>query len=770
MSTRLTSTRLSRFFVRSLAIILGAMGITLYAGGAYLWWLGGSSFFFALGAALCIAGLLVFRYKPMGAVIFALAYTASLIWAVHDAGLTFWPLMSRLSCLSLLAVLVASLYPALCRAAGKFHYHPLSNTASFVISIALVFAWISVFTTKGSFVDHEPLAVLPIDQSELQISWTDWGGSHEGQRFSALDQITKNNVHRLKVAWVARKGEWYKTHANGLEQNTPIQAADTLFTCSPDNQVFAINVDSGEILWQFDPNIDERPTQHCRSLGYFSPKMQNAENTTACSTQIFLSTSDDRLIALDAKNGNVCKAFGNDGVVELLQDTDMKSLPWLHPSTPMVINETIIIGDSRHRIHAIALDSGKTLWSWHPLDNSSRADEQQNEFNFPSSHVKSWGEFAYDASLKTLYIPTHSSSHEGTEIPAALNALDVKNGNLKWKFSPKSTHSWDLDLTSQPTLTGRILDDDQQQLGLILATKQGEIFHLDRTTGALLNDNSALDEGKLPPKQIPSIGNKSLSESDMWGLTLIDQLFCRITFKSVTQTNTTRLNANEKPVLQYPGVWGGIGWGGVSYDRNNHVIFVNDSRMGRIVHWSQEPFTESSRQEHNQNKSTSESRPLQNDFVSILGIPCQAPPYGTLSAISLKHNKIIWQIPIGTLKDQAFFDTKVRLKIPVGLPSRGPSLITQSGLIFLAATQDYYLRAFDAANGKEVWRSRLPVASQAGPMSYISPKTGVQYIVVNAGGAWRSSNRGDYLIAFALDNRIVHFDKSASESERKNKN
>ncbi|HDE2635108.1 TPA: PQQ-binding-like beta-propeller repeat protein, partial [Klebsiella pneumoniae] len=93
---------------------------------------------------------------------------------------------------------------------------------------------------------------------------------------------------------------------------------------------------------------------------------------------------------------------------------------------------------------------------------------------------------------------------------------------------------------------------------------------------------------------------------------------------------------------------------------------------------------------------------------------------------------------------------RMHMPIPIGMPTLGASLATQSGLLFFAGTQDFYLRAFDTANGKEIWKSRLPVGSQSGPMTYVSPKTGKQYIIINAGGARQSPDRGDYIIAYAL--------------------
>lgn len=121
-----------------------------------------------------------------------------------------------------------------------------------------------------------------------------------------------------------------------------------------------------------------------------------------------------------------------------------------------------------------------------------------------------------------------------------------------------------------------------------------------------------------------------------------------------------------------------------------------------------------------------------------------------MSAIDLKTRKIVWQVPVGTVQDTGPLGIRMHLPIPIGMPTLGPSLATQSGLVFFAGTQDFYLRAFDSATGKEVWKARLPVGSQGGPMTYVSPKTGRQYVVISAGGARQSPDRGDYVIAYAL--------------------
>jgi quinate dehydrogenase (quinone) len=136
--------------------------------------------------------------------------------------------------------------------------------------------------------------------------------------------------------------------------------------------------------------------------------------------------------------------------------------------------------------------------------------------------------------------------------------------------------------------------------------------------------------------------------------------------------------------------------------------------------------------------------------MSPLAVPCQAPPYGTVTGIDLKTRKIVWQRPAGTLADTVMAGVRLSLPIPLGLPTLGGTASTRSGLVFAAGTQDFYLRALDQNTGKELWKARLPVGAQATPAIYVSPKTGKQYVIINASGARDSPLRGDNVMAFAL--------------------
>lgn len=139
-----------------------------------------------------------------------------------------------------------------------------------------------------------------------------------------------------------------------------------------------------------------------------------------------------------------------------------------------------------------------------------------------------------------------------------------------------------------------------------------------------------------------------------------------------------------------------------------------------------------------------------SSFVSPIDVPCQAPPYGTVTGIDLKTRKVIWQRPAGTVQDTAIAGVKVRAPFPIGMPTIGGTVSTRSGLVFFAGTQDYFLRAYDQSTGEELWKARMPVGSQATPMTFVSPSSNRQFVVVSAGGARSSTDRSDLLIAYAL--------------------
>ncbi|PWC18002.1 membrane-bound PQQ-dependent dehydrogenase, glucose/quinate/shikimate family [Brenneria roseae subsp. roseae] len=788
-------------------LILAALFFVI-AGGKLVS-LGGDWYFLISGILMLISGYLLIRTRSSGALLYLLTTAGTVIWALWDAGLNFWPLISRLMFPGGLAIIAFFLLPSLRRYETK---SPLS-TGFYSLGALSVLAFVVAFA--GMFVPHEPVPfagqekpLIPVAEEMQQKNWDNYGNTPGGSRFVALDQINRNNVTELKPIWTFRTGDTpLSPTGNGAEdQQTPLQIGDRVFLCTPHNNVIAVDADSGEQRWKAEINAQSSVWMRCRGLAYFdatqpvkqpsvpgsnAPATVAVASDAACQRRILMNTIDGRLIALDADDGQFCQDFGNKGVVNLLDGMgDAPDPHYVVTSAPTLAGTTVVVGgrvaDNVSTdmpggvIRGYDVITGALRWAFDPGNPNPNAVLQPGE-HYTRSTPNSWASMSYDPDANTVFLPMGSSSVDiwganRTELDhkygASVLALDATTGEEKWVYQTVHNDLWDFDVPMQPSLINFPAADGSEKPAVVFGTKAGQIYVLDRRTGQPLTqvDNVPVKRGDIPNEQytdtqprsvgMPQIGAQTLKESDMWGATSFDQLICRISFKSMRYDGLYTVPGTDVS-LSFPGSLGGMNWGGLSEDPNNHYIFVNDMRLGL---WQQlvkaDPNPSAGQNSGGEAVNTGMGAvPMKgapysvnkNRFMSPLSIPCQTPPFGTLSAIDMKTQKIVWQVPVGTVQDTGPFGIKMGMKMPVGMPTLGGTLTTQGGLVFIAGTQDYYLRAFDSSTGKEVWKARLPVGSQGGPISYISPKTGKQYILISAGGARQSPDRGDYVIAYGLD-------------------
>ena len=776
-----------------LGLVLAAAGLFLGINGGRLVALGGSWYFLLAGVALLVSGVLIGMRKPTGAWLYAVTLVLTAVWAVWDAGFAFWPLVSRLALLGGLGIFVALAYPTLMRATGQAAGRAAYGVAA-VLALALVVMIGFTFVPANVISASGPAPAITPAAADAAKDWRHWGNTVGGTRFGPLDQINKNNVDKLEVAWTFRTGDIPLSNGFGAEdQGTPIQVGDAIYLCTPHNQVFALDADTGAKRWSYDPKASAPNWQRCRGVAYFeepagSTAQAASPGTPAaadCRRRILTTTIDARLIALDADTGKPCAGFGTDGTVDLKAGMgEVKPGFYTLTAAPLVAGDLVVLGgrvadnievnEPSGVIRAFDVRTGKMVWVW---DLSEEAANQPRDPNrdYTRATPNVWTSMAYDEKLGLVYLPTGNTTPDawgGQRTPqddkysSSVVALDVKTGKARWVFQTARHDLWDYDVPAQPTLIDVPDANGSGMLpGLVQVTKSGQVFLLNRETGQPIAEvkETPVPQGKATgerysPTQpmsvgLPSIGTETLTESKMWGGTLFDQLLCRIEFKKMRYDGMFT-PPGEDLALQWPGSLGGMNWGGVSVDPTTGYVFVNDMRLGlwnRLIPRAQMEGNKAGGVEMGAASQTGTPYgSLRDRFLSQLGIPCQQPPYGTMTAIDLKTRKLAWQVPVGTVQDTGPFGIKMRLPIPIGMPTLGGSLATQSGLVFFAGTQDYYLRAFDAATGKEIWKQRLPVGSQGTPMTYQSAKTGRQYIVLMAGGARQSPDRGDYVIAYAL--------------------
>jgi len=803
MTTSRPSASLSRWPIWVVALGVLVFGLFFAAGGGYLVTLGGSWYFLLAGLGMIASAFLLFKQRVAGAWLFAAVMVLTVIWALVDAGLVFWPLVSRLFALAVLSLLVALVYPTLRKVNGL-----PGGQGGYLLGGLLAIAMAAGFW--GMFQPHASVsptgdgpALTKVDPAKAQKNWAHYGNDEGGSRFAALDQINRSNVAKLVPVWTYHTGDVALSDGNGAEdQMTPLQVGDKVFICTPHNNVIALDADSGKQLWKNEINAKSAVWQRCRGLGYFDATAAVAQPTDGstpaapvtvpaganCQRRLLTNTIDARLIAVDADTGEFCKGFGNNGQVDL--KAGLGKVPdsyYQLSSAPLMAGTTVVVGgrvaDNVQTdmpggvIRGFDVVTGEMRWAFDP-GNPEDKKAPAADSTYVRSTPNSWAPMSYDPAMNTVFLPMGSSSTdiygvERTQLDhtygASVLALNATTGEQKWVYQTVHNDLWDFDLPMQPSLIDFTRKDGSKVPAIVIGTKAGQIYVLDRHTGQPLTEvkevpvkpSNIPNEPYSPtqPKSVgmPQIGAQTLTESDMWGATPFDQLLCRISFKKMRYDGLYTAPGTDVS-LSFPGSLGGMNWGSLSTDPVHGFIFVNDMRLGL---WSQMVPQQKDAKASSGGEALNTGMgavPLKgtpyavnkNRFLSVAGIPCQAPPFGTLTAIDMKTQKIAWQVPVGTVQDTGPMGIKMHMQLPIGMPTLGGTLSTQGGLIFIAGTQDYYLRAFNSANGEEAWKARLPVGSQGGPMTFVSPKTGKQYIVITAGGARQSADRGDYVIAYGL--------------------
>lgn len=779
-------------------LILLLIGLVLAVGGARLVALSGSWYYLIAGVAMVIAGVLYIRRHILGAWLYAAIFVATVIWAFAEIGMAFWGWVPRLAPMLVLGVFAALLVPRLrgepCRVA---------TAAALAQVVVLVAGAAAMFVPHGVISNTAQLASAPPsvdDPADPQNSWKYYGKTTAGTRYAPYQQINRDNVDQLQVAWTFRTGE--EAVPGSEDQNTPIQVGDSLYLCTPRNRVFALDAETGEQRWLFDPQVESnRMWNRCRGVAYYESQVSPlaepaAENGTpeqapraqaagTCATRIVTTTMKAQLFSLDANTGELCAGFGNNGMVDLTVGLgELKDWYYMPTSQPTVVSGLIVIGgwvwDGRETnepsgvVRAFDAETGELAWAW-DLGNPAITKLPPEGETYTRGTPNFWSTPAVDEQLGMIYLPLGNGtpdfwaghrSEATNQYATSVVALDLATGREVWHRQTVYLDTWDYDNGTPPALYDLPNENGGVTPALILPTKTAQLFLLDRRTGEPLAEieerpvpQEHLEGDLISPVQpfsvgMPSVGDDWLTEETMWGATFFDQLYCRIQFRKARYDGPyTKLT--REPTLIYPGYYGGMNWGGVSIDEVNGLLIVNDIRQAQLAWLVPQEEAQERRSELGKGFGVHVQlgTPYQRfggPFNSFLDVPCQSPSWGSLTAIDLKTREIVWQRPLGTIEDVVMKGMIVRAPIPLGMPTLSGAVSTAGGLVFFSGTQDYYLRAFNIANGEELWKGRLPVGAQATPMTYLSPASGRQFVVTTAGGARQSPDRGDYVVAYAL--------------------
>ena len=626
--------------------------------------------------------------------------------------------------------------------------------------------------------------------------WAYVGHDAGGMRYSPLKQINVDNVKNLRVAWTYHVGDISDgkgfARRSGFE-TTPILVDGTLFLTTPFNRVIALDPETGKEKWTFDPMVDI-------VAGYGDGLINRGVATwldskrvkgAPCRRRIFEATLDARLIALDAASGTPCADFGNRGQVSLRDVARYQPGRYHMTSAPEVIDDLVVVGsaiDDNSRadmpggvVRAYNARTGRLAWKWEPLppnDNSKSSDTQNPNDNGPQRATKiwrtgagnAWTGMAVDAERGLVFVPTGSASPDyygglrlGDDKWAdSIVALRAKTGEMAWGFQLVHHDLWDYD-TASPPLLATVKHDGKDVPVVIQGNKTGLLYVLNRDTGVPVFpvEEKPVPQSDVPgevtsptqpfPSAPPALVPQSIVASDAWGVTDEDRDYCR-QYLSGLRDEGIFTPPSLKGTLTIPGNVGGMNWSGSAYDPVHGWLLVNTNNLPAYVRMiPRDKFDEESdanveHGEYADQYGTPYGMVRTFLFAKAHRLPCVAPPWGTLAAVDMNAGTIKWQVPLGSL-------APTKSMVPKGAPSLGGPIVTAGGLVFIAGTLiDPEFRAFNVETGAEVWKTDLPTAGGATPMTYQVRASGKQYVVIAAGGHAKvtEEKQRDELIAFTL--------------------
>ena len=681
----------------------------------------------------------------------------------------------------------------------------LAAAAVLILAVGLVSMTEDPFDAPGEMRGPVVADAAPAASASAADDWTVYGGTAYGQRYSTLADITPTNVQTLQLAWTFHTGDKQRPNdpKETTAENVPLKVGDMLYLCSKHDHVIALDPVTGLRRWEFDPKIEvSHEFQHlnCRGLAFHeatspaataasAPSPAPAGNgatpvvaaapAVACTERVILPTIDARLFELDAATGQPCTGFGKSGVVELAVNMgNLKPGFYMETSPPVVTKDLIVIGGSINDnasvnnpsgvIRAFDVNDGHLVWRWDlgKADPNARLGPGET---YTSNTPPAWAPPSVDEQLGIVYFPTGNQSPDqlGANRSAAVErfsssvvALDLATGKLRWSFQGVHHDLWDRDMPAQPTLVD--LDIEGAKVpALVQPTKQGDVYVLDRRSGKPI---IAVGEMAVPPSTLPNeqVSAKQptsaltfmpapLVEKNMWGATPFDQLICRIDFKSMDYQGPYTPPATHK-TLTYPSNLGVFDWGGIAVDPLRQSLVGTPVHMAFTYEMKARPapqaniVTQGEKEHFNENygaRYAVDSGP----FVSPLGLPCQAPPWGAIASADLRTGRVVWMHRNGTTRDR--MPSFAPIPFPMGMPGFGGPLVTKGGVIFYSGALDDDLRAYDETSGRELWRARLPGGGQATPMTYRA--NGKQYVVVSAGGHGAAgTDLSDAFVAYTL--------------------
>jgi quinoprotein glucose dehydrogenase len=609
--------------------------------------------------------------------------------------------------------------------------------------------------------------------------WPYFGGDSGNTKYSPLDQINRDNVKGLKIAW-RWKTDNFGPAPEFVYEPTPLMVNGVLYTTAGHRRaVVALDPATGETLWFYRLDEGQR--------GLNAPRRNSGRGvsywTDGTRGRIFLVTPGYHLVALDARTGQPAAGFGSNGIVDLKQELDRPVDPVEtnigSSSPPVVVGDVVVVGaalltgsapksktNAPGFIRGYDVRTGKRLWIFHTIPQPGEFGNETWEGDSwrYTGNAGAWTNLAADQELGYVYLPVEDATGDyygghrlGNNLfSSSIVCLDAKTGRRVWHYQLIHHDIWDYDPATGPILLDVTAGGRARKL-VVQLTKQAFAYVFDRVTGEPI---WPIEERPVRQTDVP--GDRTSPTQpfptkpapfDLQGIT-VDNL---IDFTPELRAEAMRIvsqyrigplytppSRGENPdgtkgTIQIPGSGGGANWDSGAVDLETGILYVASQSSQDL--W---PLAPSPNSDMNFVGRRTEVEGPQ-------GLPLIKPPWGRITAIDLKTGDHLWMVPNGDTPDEVKNHPALRGRdIPnTGKSLRGGTLVTKT-LLFAAAAEpnqlygEPLLRAYDKRTGARIATIDLPAVATGVPMTYLH--NGKQYIVVAVGG----KNHPGELVALTL--------------------
>ncbi|HET7315629.1 pyrroloquinoline quinone-dependent dehydrogenase, partial [Salinisphaera sp.] len=586
-------------------------------------------------------------------------------------------------------------------------------------------------------------------------TWATFNGNLKNQKYSPADQITPDNVGKLKKVWEYHTGD--VSDGGDVPMTvwsaTPLFVNDTIYIGTPFYRIIALNPATGKAKWTFNPHAKlkalTQPDLKNRGVAYW--QADDPEPGVPCQKIVYIGTMDAKLYAVDADNGKRCPNFGDHGMVDVNQwntTNDKWPLSLLQP--PTVYHDTLYIGwagkDWAYQVappgtvFALNARTGERKWTFHALPKD--AINKTGTANV-------WASMSIDPETGLLYIPVSSPSpnfyggerKEKLPLATSVTALDADTGKVVWSRQLVHHDIWDYDTAAPPTLMD-IHKNGKTIPALVQTSKQGYLFVLNRKTGEPIYPivEKPVPKSDVPGEQVsptqptvpypkPTIPDHS--PGTFWLANVVSLGGCGRTMDKLRNQGKFTPPSLQGSMAFPPSV-GGTNWGGGAVNPNSGIFVVNSSHVAftyRLIKRS-EYQQKTQGGEGSGGYYRQKGSPYGVYLAPLLnwaGMPCWKPPYGTIAAYNMDTGKRLWNEPFGQVQKYGFYMPKSWGSVTLGGP-----VITKSGLIFIGASMDSRVRALDVKSGKVLWRAKVDAPAVSIPAVYTYQ--GREYVTFAVGG------------------------------------